>query len=69
MCYSEIFIGHSSLDKIGESVPTKHANVWNIDTGAAFKGPLSAMEINTKDFWQSAAVYLYYPHELGRNDS
>ena len=31
--------------------------------------PLSAMEINTKDFWQSAAVYLYYPHELGRNDS
>ena len=69
LCYSEIFIGHSSLDKIGESVPTKHANVWNIDTGAAFKGPLSAMEINTKDFWQSAAVYLYYPHELGRNDS
>ncbi|MDB4636239.1 serine/threonine protein phosphatase, partial [Flavobacteriaceae bacterium] len=55
--------------KIGETVPTKRANVWNIDTGAAFKGPLSAMEINTKDFWQSNAVYLYYPDELGRNDS
>ncbi len=69
LCYSEIFIGHSSLDKIGETVPTKRANVWNIDTGAAFKGPLSAMEINTKNILQSHAVYLYYPDELGRNDS
>ena len=69
LCYSEIFIGHTPLNRIGESVPTKRANVWNIDTAAAFKGPLSAMEINSKQVWQSEPVYRYYPNELGRNDS
>ncbi len=37
------------------------------DTGAAFKGPLSIMDIDTKAFWQSDPLHTFYPGERGRN--
>lgn len=42
-------------------------NVWNLDTGAAFRGKLSCMDIKTKKVWQSDEVYTLYPTEKGRN--
>ena len=45
----------------------KAINVWNVDTGAAFKGKLSAMDLETKEMFQSETVYTLYPNELGRN--
>ena len=65
--YSEIFIGHTPLSKTGESQPTHRANIWNMDTGAAFKGRLSMMDIDTKKVWQSDPVHHFYPGERGRN--
>lgn len=65
--YSEIFIGHTPVTQINETIPINKANVWNIDTGAAFKGPLTIMNIDTKEFWQSDPVYTLYPDENGRN--
>ena len=65
--YSEIYIGHTPVTKIGLTTPHKAANVWNIDTGAGFKGPLTMIDINTKEFWQSDPVYKLYPGERGRN--
>ncbi len=65
--YKEIFIGHTPLSKTGEVEPKKAANVWNIDTGAAFKGSLTLMDVGTKEFWQSDPVYTFYPGERGRN--
>jgi len=65
--YKEIFIGHTPLSKTGTAVPTNGANVWNVDTGAAFKGPLTAMDVETKEFWQSDPVQSFYPNEKGRN--
>lgn len=65
--YSEIYIGHTPVTRIGKTRPVKAANVWNIDTGAAFKGPLSVMDVNTKQLWQSDPVYKFYPGEAGRN--
>jgi len=47
--------------------PMKAANVWNIDTGAAFTGKLSALDVNTKELYQSDTVTHLYPNELGRN--
>jgi serine/threonine protein phosphatase 1 len=44
-------------------------NVWNIDTGAAFTGKLSAIDIDTKDVFQSDTVKDLYPYEQGRNKS
>lgn len=65
--YHEIFIGHTTVTKINETTPQQRANIWNIDTGAAFKGPVSVLEIESKTFWQSKPVYLHYPLEKGRN--
>lgn len=65
--YSEIFIGHTPLSKTGGAVPRNCANVWNMDTGAAFKGPLTIMDVDTKEYWQSDPVHMFYPHENGRN--
>jgi hypothetical protein len=28
--------------------PVQRACIWNVDTGAAFKGPLTIMDIDTK---------------------
>ena len=42
-------------------------NVWNVDTGAAFTGKLSAIDIKTKTIFQSDILKDLYPNELGRN--
>lgn len=65
--YKEIFIGHTPVVRIGETTPQNAANVWNIDTGAAFNGPLTILDVDTKEFWQSDPVYIFYPEETGRN--
>ena len=65
--YSEIYIGHTPVTRIGKTTPQKAANVWNIDTGAAFKGPLTVFNVDTKEYWQSDPVHTFYPNETGRN--
>ncbi len=65
--YKEIFIGHTPTTRINSLVPVNKANVWNVDTGAAFKGKLTMLNIETKDFWQSDFLSELYPNEKGRN--
>lgn len=65
--YKEIYIGHTPVTRMGKTTPQNGANVWNIDTGAAFKGPLTIMDVDTKTYWQSDPVYTLYPDESGRN--
>ena len=65
--YNEIYIGHTPVTRIGETVPIQKACVWNIDTGAAFKGPLTILDIETKEFWQSEPLNNLYFNEKGRN--
>ena len=65
--YSEIYIGHTPTTRIGQTVPVNKACIWNVDTGAAFKGPLTILDINTKEYWQSDALPSLYPDETGRN--
>lgn len=67
--YKEIYIGHTPVTRLDETVPLNRANVWNIDTGAAFLGCLSVIDINTKQFWQSDPLPALYPGEQGRNRS
>lgn len=66
--FQEIFIGHTPTLIYGESMPMKACNVYNVDTGAAYKGKLSAMNVDTKEVWQSDWVQGLYPNEKGRND-
>lgn len=65
--YKEIYIGHTPVTQIGKTTPTVMANIWNLDTGAAFTGPLTALDIDTKEFWQSEPLPQLYPTEKGRN--
>ena len=67
LLFEEIYIGHTPTTKIAKTIPTNFANLWNIDTGAAFKGSLSVIDASTKEFWQSDPVYTLYPQEKGRN--
>ncbi|MDF1698028.1 MAG: metallophosphoesterase family protein [Saprospiraceae bacterium] len=67
--FKEIYIGHTPTQHYGQETPIHVANLWNVDTGAAFKGTLTALDIDTKTYWQSAPVYSLYPNELGRNKS
>jgi serine/threonine protein phosphatase 1 len=65
--YKEIYIGHTPVSRIGSTVPVQRANIWNIDTSAAFKGPLTLLDVDTKEFWQSEPLPSLYPNEKGRN--
>jgi serine/threonine protein phosphatase 1 len=65
--YKEIYIGHTPVTRIDKTVPVQMANVWNIDTGAAFKGPLTIIDADTKEYWQSDPLPELYPAEKGRN--
>lgn len=65
--YKEIYIGHTPVTRIDETTPIQMANVWNVDTGAAFKGSLTILDVNTKEFWQSEPLYKLYSDEKGRN--
>ncbi len=65
--YSEIFIGHTPVTRINKEIPINASCIWNIDTGAAFKGKLTIMDVDTKEFWQSDPLPQLYPTEKGRN--
>lgn len=65
--YKEIYIGHTPVTKIDETIPVNKACVWNVDTGAAFQGKLTIMDVDTKEFWQSDNLPDLYPNEKGRN--
>ena len=67
LLYHEIFIGHTPTLYLGIKEPVNKANVWNLDTGAGFKGSLTIMDVHSKEFWQSDPLPLLYPNERGRN--
>ncbi|MBB4806974.1 serine/threonine protein phosphatase 1 [Chryseobacterium defluvii] len=67
LLYQEIFIGHTPTLHLGITSPLNKANIWNMDTGAAFTGSLSMMDVETKEFWQSDPLPALYPGEIGRN--
>ncbi len=65
--YTEIYIGHTPTINFNQDKPMNAINVWNVDTGATFTGRLSALDINTKEIFQSDIVKNLYPNEMGRN--
>jgi serine/threonine protein phosphatase 1 len=65
--YDEIYIGHTPTTRIGKTTPVNAASVvWNLDTGAGFTGPLTIMDVETKQYWQSDLVSTLYATESTR---
>jgi serine/threonine protein phosphatase 1 len=67
LLYHEIYIGHTPTLIYDMDIPMQGCNVWNIDTGAAFSGKLTCLDIETKAFFQSDKLIDLYPNENGRN--
>jgi serine/threonine protein phosphatase 1 len=67
--FSEIYVGHTPTYFFNPrfTTPQKWANVWLVDTGAAFRGRLSMIDIDTKQVTQSDIVMKLYPDSPGRN--
>jgi len=64
--FNELYLGHTSTiswnDENGEPIttPIKMYNVWNLDTGGGYKGKLTIMNIDSKEYWQSDNVETLY---------
>lgn len=81
--FKEIFIGHTSTVNWSKNevringiimpgrnpidYPMKAANIYNLDTGGGFKGKLTIMDVDTKQYWQSDLLTDLYSNEKGRN--
>ena len=65
--YKEIYIGHTPTLNYNSDEPMHAINIWNVDTGAAFYGKLSAVDIDSKQVFQSETLMELYPDEKGRN--
>ncbi len=65
--FNEIFLGHTPTVRFDTTEPMHAQNVWNLDTGAAYHGPVSAMNVDTKELFQSDPVQQFYPGETGKN--
>jgi serine/threonine protein phosphatase 1 len=59
--YEEIFVGHTPTSNFGKTIPLKFCNLWDLDTGAGWGGPLTIMDIETKQYWQSLPTSRLYP--------
>ena len=67
--YKEVYIGHTPtilLDK-AQKTPLQMGNLTLMDTGAAYTGCLSMMDIDSKALWQSDPVMRLSPNEEGRS--
>jgi serine/threonine protein phosphatase 1 len=67
--YKEIYIGHTPTINLEEDQekPLQMGNIFLMDTGAAFTGCLSIMDLDSKEVWQSDKLMTLYPEEEGRN--
>jgi serine/threonine protein phosphatase 1 len=65
----EISKGGIIMSSKGDPIdyPMNAANIWNLDTGAGFKGRLTFMDLETKEYWQSDPVQDLYSDQKGRN--
>ena len=66
--FTEIYIGHTpTISEWKHGRPVRFGNVTNMDTGAAYMGKLSLMNVETKELYQSDPVFQLYPEHKGRN--
>ena len=52
--FKEVFIGHTATTNWKTDKPMQAANIWNLDTGGGFNGKLTIMNVDTKEYFNSA---------------
>lgn len=67
--FNEVYIGHTPTIIYDEYKPIIHNNIYLMDTGVAFTGYLSCINLETKEIFQSdLSGDQYYPDHTGRNN-
>ncbi len=61
--FKEVYIGHTATRS---HLPENYGNLWNLDSGCGWRGKLTVMDIDTKEYWQSNFSKNLYPNEKGR---
>lgn len=51
--FKEVYVGHTPTLNYGFDVPLFIKGVWMLDTGAGWGGPLTLMDVDTHEYWQS----------------
>lgn len=51
--YDLVFCGHTPTQYFNHTEPVKYSNVWLIDTGICYGGKITAMDLETKKWWQN----------------
>lgn len=65
--HKEVYIGHTPTICYGDNKkPVTLYNLHMLDTGAGWGGPLTIMNIDTKEYFQSDDTEKLYPNEKGR---
>lgn len=64
--FKEIYIGHTPTIYWNEVKPIMKGGVINIDTGSGKGGPLTIMNIDTKEYWQSK--HKFHPYVIIEKD-
>jgi len=65
--FNHVYIGHTTTLNWDTDLPMTAVNITNLDTGGGFKGKLTIMDLNTKEYWQSDNVNVLYKDQKGRN--
>ncbi len=60
--FKKIFIGHTPTIYWNETKPIYSGGVWNVDTGSGKSGPLTIMNVDTEEYWQSDHNFLKDKH-------
>ncbi|MEA1896692.1 MAG: metallophosphoesterase [Bacteroidota bacterium] len=58
--FEEIYVGHTPTINFNSKLPIPACEVWLMDTGAGWGGPLSMMNIDTKEIFQSEDTRMLY---------
>ncbi len=61
--YDEVYLGHTPTST---RTPIRSGEIWLMDTGAGWDGPLTMMDIETKELFTSDPVPQLYPGVEGR---
>lgn len=65
--HKEVYIGHTTTLQWRKVLPISlQDSYFNIDTGGGWSGKLTAIDIDTKEIWQSDFVKDLYPNETSR---
>lgn len=67
--YDKIFIGHTPTLCYHQTTPIINCELHMIDTGGSYSGPLTIVDVDTDEYWQSKPVCDYYPGIKSRGHS